>query len=92
MTAEVCFAYKKNFAKMLNPRVQAVVKASCLILFFLLSQSGYYRFFLSNLRRPIKLVLNSPTRLSGSGVYSVWRSGAHIRFLAVSEVRFLGQV
>ena len=28
-------------------------------------------FFLSNLRRPIKLLLNSPTRISGSGVYSV---------------------
>ena len=42
-----------------------------LFFYFFLSQSSYNRFFLSNLRRPIKLVLNSPTCLSGSGVYSV---------------------
>ena len=34
------------------------------------------------MRHPIKLVLNLPMHLSGSGV--------HIRFLAVSEVGFIG--
>ena len=33
----------------------------------LIPDYGYNRFFLSNLRRPIKLVFNSPTHLSGSG-------------------------
>ena len=43
------------------------------------------------------VLVNSPTRL-GSVVAEctqwtpLWRSGAHIRFLAVSEVGFLGQV
>ena len=41
--------------------------------FFLLSQPGYNRFFLRNLRRPIKLVLSSPTRLIGSGKVEMLR-------------------